>query len=58
MLKTCLKREESKHFIYRDYKHLNAINFRMGLENKLEEFPKHESFEKTFVSVLNAHAPS
>ena len=30
----------------------------MDLENKLEECPKHyENFEKTFVNVLDAHAP-
>ena len=58
MLKTCFKREESKHFIYRDYKNFNDTDFRMDLENKLEECPKHyENFEKTFVNVLDAHAP-
>ena len=30
----------------------------MDLENKLEECPKHyENLEKTFVNVLDAHAP-
>ena len=58
MLKTCFKREEPKHFIYRDYKNFNDMNFRTDLENKLEECPKHyENFEKTFVNVLDAHAP-
>ena len=34
------------------------MNFRKDLENKLEECPKHyEDFGKTFVNVLNAHAP-
>ena len=37
------------------------MNFPMDLENKLEELeecPKHhENFEKTFVNVLDAHAP-
>ena len=34
------------------------MNFRTDLENKLEECPKHyENFEKTFVNVLDAHAP-
>ena len=36
MLKACFKREESKHFIYRDYQNFIDINFRMHLENKLE----------------------
>ena len=58
MLKTCFKREESKHFIYRDYKNFNDTDFCLDLENKLEKCPKHyENFEKTFVNVLNAHAP-
>ena len=58
MLKTCFKREESKNFIYRDYKNFNDTDFRMDLENKLEECPKHyENFERTFVNVLDAHAP-
>ena len=51
MLKTCFKREESKHFIYRDYKNFNDVKFRMDRENKLEGCPKHyENFEKTFVN--------
>ena len=57
MLKTCFKREESKIFIYQDYKNFNDTDFCMDLENKLEECPKHyENFEKTFVNVLDAHA--
>ena len=58
MLKTCFKKEELKHFIYRDYKNFNDINFCMDLENNLEECPKHyEIFEKTIVNVLDAHTP-
>ena len=58
MLKTCFKREESKHFIYHDYKNFNDINFRIELENKLEECPKHyEHFENTFANILDSHAP-
>ena len=58
MLKTRFKREEPKYFIYRDYKNFNDMNFRKDLENKLEECSKHyENFEKTFVNVLDAHAP-
>ena len=58
MLKTCFKREESKYFIYRDWKNFNDINFRVNLQNKLEECPKHyKNFEKTFVNVLDAHTP-
>ena len=59
MLKTCFKREESRQFIYRDYKDFNYINFCMDLENKLEECSKpYKNFEKTFVNVLDAHAPT
>ena len=58
MLKTRFKREESKHFIYRNYKNFNDLNFRKDLENKLEDCSKHyENFEKAFVNVLDAHAP-
>ena len=58
MLKTRFKREESKDFIYRNYKNFSDMNFRKDLENKLEECPKHyENFEKAFVNVLDAHAP-
>ena len=58
MLKTRFKREESNHFIYRDYRNFNDMNFRKDLKNKLEECPKHyEIFEKTFANVLDAHTP-
>ena len=58
MLKTCFKREESKHFIYHDYKNFNDVNFCIELENKLEECPKHyENFENTFANILDSHAP-
>ena len=58
MLKTRFKREESKHFIHRDYKNFNEMNFCKDLKNKLEECPKHyEIFEKIFANVLDAHAP-
>ena len=58
MLKTCFKGEESKICIYQDYKNFNDADFHMDLEIKLEECPKHyENFEKTFVNVLDAHAP-
>ena len=58
MLKTSFKREESKHFIYRDYKNFIDTDFRMDLGDKHEECPKHyKNFEKTFVNVSDAHAP-
>ena len=58
MLKTTFKKEESKQFIYRDYKNFDNTNFQMDLESKLNNCPKkYENFEKTFENVLNAHAP-
>ena len=58
MLKTCFKREKSKIFIHRNYKIFNDTDFRMDLETKLEECPKHyKHFGKTFINVLDAHVP-
>ena len=58
ILKTTFKKEESKQFIYRDYKNFVNTNFQMDLESKLNNCPKkYESFQKTFENVLNAHAP-
>ena len=58
ILKTTFKREESKKFIFRDYKNFDNTNFQMDLESKLNNCPKKNGiFEKTFENVLNAHAP-
>ena len=58
ILKTTFKKEESKQFIYRDYKNFVNTNFQMDLERKLNNCPKkYENFQKTFENVLNAHAP-
>ena len=58
MLKTTFKKEESKKFIFRDYKNFDNTNFQMDLESKLNNCPKkYGIFEKTFENVLNAHAP-
>ena len=47
MLKTTLKKEESKQFIYRDYKNFDNTNFQMDLESKLNNCPKkYENFGK------------
>ena len=40
MLKTTFKKEDSKQFIFRDYRHFNNTNFQMDLENKLNHCPK------------------
>ena len=58
MLKTTFKKEESKQFIYRDYKNFGNANFQVDLKSKLNNCPKkYGNFEKTFENVLNAHAP-
>ena len=58
ILKTTFKKEESKKFIFRDYKNSDNTNFQMDLESKLNNCPKkYGIFEKTFENVLNAHAP-
>ena len=58
ILKTTFKKEESKKFIFRDYKNFDNTNFQMDLESKLNNCPKkYGIFEKTFENVLNAHAP-
>ena len=58
ILETTFKKEESKQFIYRDYKNFVNTNFQMDLESKLNNCPKkYENFQKTFENVLNAHAP-
>ena len=58
ILKTTFKKEESKNFIFRDYKNFDNTNFQMDLESKLSNCPKkYGIFEKTFENVLDAHAP-
>ena len=58
MLKTTFKTEESKHFIFRDYKNFDNTSFQMDLESKLNNCPKkYGIFEKIFEIALNAHAP-
>ena len=58
ILKSTFKKEESKQFIFRDYKNFDNTNFQMDLESKLNSCPKkYGIFEKTFEKVLNAHAP-
>ena len=58
MLKTTFKKEESKQFIFYDYKNFDNTNFQMDLESKLNSCPKkYGIFEKTFQNILNAHTP-
>ena len=52
MLKTTFKKEESRQFIFCDYKNFGNINFRKDLESKLNNCPKkYGIFEKTFENV-------
>ena len=58
MLKTAFKTEESKQFIFGDYRNFYNTNFQMDLERKLNNRPKkYGIFEKKFENVLNTHAP-
>ena len=58
MLKTTFKKEESKQFIFPDYKSLDNTNFQIDFKSKFNNCPKkYEIFERTFENVLNAHAP-
>ena len=43
---------------YRDYKHFDRTKFKNNLNEKLSEgISNYESFETTFIEVLNKHAP-
>ena len=56
MSQTTFKREESKQFIYHEYKNFDKTNFQMGLEGKHNNCPKkYGNFEKTFENLLSAH---
>ena len=58
ILKTTFKKEESKQFIFPDYKSFDNTNFQMDFKSKFNNCPKkYEIFERTFENVLNAHAP-
>ena len=58
MLKTTFQKEDSKRFIYHDYKNFNNEYFQNDLKIGLSKCPKnYESFENVFVTVLDRHAP-
>ena len=59
MLKTTFKKEKPKLCLkYCDYKKFDSTVFHTDLQNKLEEGLKvYQTFEETFVGVLDAHAP-
>ena len=40
ILKATFKKEESKQFIYHDYKNFGNANFQMDLESKLNNCPR------------------
>ena len=59
ILKTIFQKEESKILIYRDFKKFTFIDFQSELINELNSRNSYEycTFEKSFVEVLNKHAP-
>ena len=47
MLKTTFRKEESKQFVYRNYKNFGNTNFQIDLESKLNNcLKKYGNFEK------------
>ena len=58
MLQTTFKKEDSKRFIYHDYKDLNNKYLENYLKNGLSKCSKsHEQFENIFVLVLDRRVP-
>ena len=62
MVITVMKMSFKKHSPierhYRDYKYFDRSKFRNNLNKKLsEDISNYESFEITFIEVLNKHAP-
>ena len=63
MVITVMKMSFKKHSPierhYRDYKYFDRSKFKNNLNEKLSEgISNYESFETTFIEVLNKHAPS
>ena len=59
ILKTTFQKEEQKILIYRDFKKFTFKAFQSELINELNSRNSYEysAFEKSFVEVLNKHAP-
>ena len=58
VMKTSLKKHSPIERYYRDYKYFDRSKFKNNLNEKLSEgISSYESFETTFIEVLNKHAP-
>ena len=59
-LKTTVPRSQPKEITYRDYKEFGFSKFKAELKNVLtkENIDSCTKFDKTFLKVLNIHAPS
>ena len=59
ILKTTFQKEEPKILIYHDFKKITFTDFQSELINELNSRNLYEycAFEKSFVEVLNNHAP-
>ena len=56
-MKTPFKKHSPIERYYRDYKYFDQTKFKNNLKEKLSEgISNYESFETTFVEVLNKHA--
>ena len=58
VMKISLKKYSPIERHYRDYKYFDRSRFKNNLNEKLSEgISSYESFEATFIEVLNKHAP-
>ena len=58
VMKMSFKKHSSIERHYRDYKYFDRTKFKNNLNEKLSEgISNYESFETTFIEVLNKHAP-
>ena len=62
MVSTVIKMSFKKHFLierlYKDYKHFDQNKFKNNLNEILSEgISNYESFQTTFIEVLNKHVP-
>ena len=58
VMKMSFKKHSPRERHYRDYKYFDRTKFKNNLNEKLNEgTSNYESFETTFIEVLNKHAP-
>ena len=57
ILKTNFKKAKPKEIIYRCFRNCNSDELGKDLHSKIKDCNNHQSFEKTFIEVLNKHAP-